>query len=386
MTSFSLSVEHLFDGENILSHQTIDIEDGLIKNIQNSRANAKTLSGMLVPGFIDIQVNGGGGYLFNQQPNVDTLIGIAKAHQQFGTTGWLPTLVTDSLEKMRRAADAVSQARSLKTNGILGIHFEGPHLSVEKKGVHSAELIRELSEQEKQIYARKDLGQVVVTLAPENVTPELITELVSKGVIVCLGHSNANFETTQIALDAGATGFTHLFNAMSQLTSREPGMVGAAFLDKDSYAGLILDGIHVHPATAKLAYSQKDKLILVTDAMPPVGSEQTSFEFFGHKVSRDGDKLTDRYGRLAGSVLDMNSAVNNAVDMLNIKRVKAINLATRNPARFLGLENKYGQLKVLANASMLLLNKDGLVQSSWIDGNKIFCSGPKSKRMRPSTM
>ncbi len=372
MTSFSLSVEKLFDGEKVLHNQTVLVEAGLIKSIQNSKSNIKSLPGMLVPGFIDIQVNGGGGCLFNQNPNVKTLIKIADAHQAYGTTGWLPTLVTDCLEKMQQAADAVSQARSIKTTGILGVHFEGPHLSVEKKGVHSAELIRELSPAEMKIYTRKDLGQVVVTLAPENVAPKLISELVGADVIVCLGHSNADFETTQKALDAGATGFTHLFNAMSPFGSREPGMVGAALLDKNSYAGLILDGIHVHPMSAKLALAQKQKIMLITDAMPPVGCTQTSFEFFGHKVVREGNKLTDRNGRLAGSVLDMISAVNNAVDMLGVELTGAINLASKNPARFLGLENRYGELKEQANACMLLLDDKGVIQSNWIDGHKIF--------------
>lgn len=367
----TIKVASLFDGDKISYQKYIRVKNGCIDSIGSLAENEECLPGMLVPGFIDIQVNGGGGFLFNQSPDVETLIGIGSAHHKFGTTGWLPTLVTDNIKKMQQAADAVSDARRVKNTGILGIHFEGPHLSVAKKGVHSAELIRDLGEQEKQLFMRQDLGKVMVTLAPENVAPKLITELVNAGVLVCLGHSNADFETTQSALEAGANCFTHLFNAMSQFTAREPGMVGAALLNKKSYAGIIMDRIHVHPNSAKLAFSQKENMILVTDAMPPVGCEQSSFEFFGHQVQREGDKLTDRNGSLAGSMLDMNSAVNNTVDILGIEKTQAIKFASKIPARFLGLEKKYGFITKGYNASMLLLDDKGAIQSSWIDGNRI---------------
>jgi len=368
----TIKVASLFDGDKISYRKIIRIKNGCIDSIDSLAENEECLFGMLVPGFIDIQVNGGGGFLFNQSPDVETLIGIASAHQKFGTTGWLPTLVTDNIEKMQQAADAVSDARRVKNTGILGIHFEGPHLSIAKKGVHSAELIRGLGEREKQLFMRQDLGKVVVTLAPENVSPELIAELVNAGVLVCLGHSNADFETAQRALDAGASGFTHLFNAMSQFTSREPGMVGAALLDKKSYAGIILDGIHVHPDSAKLAFSQKKNIMLVTDAMPPVGCKQTSFEFFGQQVQREGNKLTDRNGSLAGSVLDMNTAVNNLAKILDIEKTEAINYASKMPAQFLGLQKKYGKIKVHFKASMLLFDDKGSIVSSWINGDRIF--------------
>ncbi len=373
MTSvLTIKVASLFDGDKISYRKIIRINNGCVDSIESLAENEKCLSGMLVPGFIDLQVNGGGGALFNHSPDVETLVAIGAAHQKFGTTGWLPTLVTDNIEKMQRAADAIRDARCVKNTGILGIHFEGPHLSIAKKGIHSAELIRTLGEKEKQLFTRQDLGKVVVTLAPEKVAPELITELIHSGVLVCLGHSNADFETTQKALNAGASGFTHLFNAMSQFTSREPGMVGAALLDTQSYAGIILDGIHVHPSSVKLAFAQKKNMMLVTDAMPLVGSDQTSFEFFGHLVQREGNKLTDRNGNLAGSMLDMNSAVNNSVNMLGIEKTKAINFASKNPARFLGLQNRYGYIKEGFNASILLLDEKGAIQSSWIDGNQIY--------------
>lgn len=369
MKSLTLNVESILIQQTIKQQQTITIKDGIIQSITDLEDNGLLfLSGVLLPGFIDIQVNGGGGVLFNQSPDFEAIVKIAKAHQAFGTTSWLPTLVTDSIEKMNLAADAVAQAITQKELGVVGIHFEGPHLSVTKKGIHSDAFIRQLTDAEKNIYSRKDIGKVMVTLAPEMVAPELITELVELGVIVSLGHSNATFGQTQKALQAGATGFTHLFNAMSAFTSREPGMVGAALLDQNSYSGLIMDGIHVHPESARATFKTQPNLMLVTDAMPPVGSSQDSFEFFGEKIQRQGNQLTDQYGRLAGSVLDMASAVKNAMEMLQISLPKAVALASKNPALFLGLHEQYGSLAVNKKANMVLINGECEVISSWIEG------------------
>jgi len=373
MKQLKLSVESLFDGKSFLSNQVVTIQNGIIVAIEDNRhLNSNVLSGSLIPGFIDIQVNGGGGKLFNQSPDLETLNIIARAHQKFGTTGWLPTLVTDSFSSMKLAADAVALARKDKSLGVLGIHFEGPHLSVEKKGIHSIEFIRKISKAEKDLFSREDLGQVVVTLAPEIVSPEDIRELVEIGVIVCLGHSNATFEQANEALKAGASGFTHLFNAMSQFTSREPGLVGAALLDENSYAGIIIDGHHVHNKSAKLAINTKSNVILVTDAMPLVGSDSNHFDFFGEHINRTGNRLSNQTGQLAGSVLDMNTAVINAIEWLDLPPEKAINLATRNPADFLRLDSFYGRLKVGTKANMLLLDDSRQVVSSWIEGKQLF--------------
>jgi len=373
MKQLKLSVESLFDGKSFLSNQTITIQDGIIVRIEDSQnLDSNILSGCLIPGFIDIQVNGGGGKLFNQSPDLETLKAIARAHQKFGTTGWLPTLVSDSFSAMESAADAVVLARQDKSLGVLGIHFEGPYLSIEKKGIHAAKFIRKISDEEKKLFSRKDLGQVVVTLAPEVVSLNDISELVDMGVIVCLGHSNATFEQVNEALKAGASGFTHLFNAMSQFTSREPGLVGAALLDENSYAGIILDGQHVHKDSAKLAINTKPNIILVTDAMPPVGTDENHFNFFDEKIERNGYQLTNQAGQLAGSVLDMNSAVNNTIEWLDVSCAKAINLATKNPARFLKIGALYGALRVGAKANMVLLDIHRQVTTSWIEGKQLF--------------
>ena len=373
MNSFSINVKSLFDGESLLKNQTVTVREGYIETIIKTDDKDKTNSreGVLIPGYIDIQVNGGGGYFFNQSPEVETIRLIGEAHQQFGTTGWLPTLISDCYEKMQQAAESVASARKSGVPGVLGIHFEGPHLSVDKRGVHGEKYIRSIGERELALFSRKDLGQVIITVAPENVSTDTIETLVAAGVKVCLGHSNATYQQASAAIMAGASGFTHLYNAMSQLNSREPGMVGAAFSHTDCYSGLIMDNIHVHPASAKLAIEQIKNIMLVTDAMPCVGTEQSEFDFFGQKIIRKNGRLTDQEGRLAGSVLDMAQAVSNCINLLNLPFEKSVNLASINPARFLGVDSHYGALVAGKKASMVLLDDNYKVISSWIDGEQV---------------
>ncbi len=375
MSSISFSVESLLYKDQLLTNQRIGLKNDRIEFVEDNPSNQPIdYQGVLVPGFIDLQVNGGGGYLFNESPNLDTIKQIGQAHQKFGVTGWLPTLITDSVEKMQQAADAVALAREQKEPGILGIHFEGPGLLAEKKGVHKAEFIRQLSELERAIMTRGDLGQVVTTIAPEETSKEVIAYLSSMGVKVCLGHSNANYQQAKEALDAGASGFTHLFNAMSPLGSREPGMVGAALNGKKSYVGLILDGIHVHPVTAELAIRLQENIMLVSDAMPLVGTQDKVFQLQGETIVRDGDKLTNSQGQIAGSVLNMAQAVKNAISMLGLTLPQAVKLASENPAKFLGIEQDYGVIAKGKKANMVLLNDEGNVTASWIDGQKTFTS------------
>lgn len=373
MNSFSLNVESILLGQSIVCDQTIEVKDGLIVSISDCHQPPEQIvKGLLVPGFIDTQVNGGGGYLFNQDPCLETLQKIAKAHQQHGTTGWLPTFITDSRAKMAAAANAVAQAIRQKTSGVLGIHFEGPFISKEKKGIHAENHIAVFTAEDLAFFKRKDLGQIIVTLAPEAVSIEHIKALVSAGVIVSLGHTNATYAQAQAAFDAGATGVTHLFNAMSPFNSREPGLVGASFVNKRIFCGLILDGIHVHPMSAKVAIQTISNIMLVTDAMPPAASNVTSFEYCGEQYIKQDNKLCDRQGRLAGSNLTMNQAVINSQSMLGLSICQSIKLVSYNPASFLGLEQSYGELKVGKKASMLLLSEDKSIVTSWIDGFKVF--------------
>ena len=373
---FTLIAEQLFDGEAFHRDVPVTIEDGLIASLDTaSGAKEIRYPGTLVPGFIDVQVNGGGGALFNTSPTVACIETIGKAHARFGTTGFLPTLITDDVQVMAKAADAVASAVAQKSAGVLGVHFEGPHLSVPKKGVHPQGFIREITEAELAIFCRQDLGIRVVTLAPENVSPEVIRLLVESGVKVCLGHSNADYDTVVAALAAGATGFTHLYNAMSPLGSREPGVVGAAIESETAWCGLIVDGHHVHPAAARIALRAKPrgKVMLVTDAMPPVGmDDETSFELFGTQVLRVGDRLNAVTGELAGCVLDMATAVENCVKMLGLPLGEALRMASLYPAEFLGIAESVGRLVVGQRADLVLLDNQHKVLANYIAGNAVY--------------
>ncbi|WP_196138860.1 N-acetylglucosamine-6-phosphate deacetylase [Aliikangiella sp. G2MR2-5] len=368
MNSFSLAVSAFFDGEKILGPQRVDINNGLVSYFESIPESEVSHKGLLTAGFIDWQVNGGGGVLFNEKPTLDSLIAISQAHVRFGSTGIFPTLITDEYSKMELAASAVAAARRGNINNILGVHFEGPHLSLEKKGVHSERFIRPISQREIDLFCREELGRVIVTLAPEQVDVDIIEQLTEKNVIVSLGHSNASYSGVVGALAAGASGFTHLFNAMSPLTSREPGMVGAALTNLKSYYGLIMDGIHVHPAVAKLALNANPNMTLVTDAMSVVGTDEQSFELLGETITRTGSQLTDPRGRLAGSALDMANAVINAQNMLMIDKTQALNLASKNVAHFLSMEKTLGTLSPGKKASMVLLEANGNVIASWVEG------------------
>ncbi|MEZ9822169.1 N-acetylglucosamine-6-phosphate deacetylase [Shewanella sp. 10N.286.45.A1] len=372
----TIVAERLFDGQQYHSELPITFEDGNIIAFDTVKgAKESKVNGTVCPGFIDVQVNGGGGVLFNATPTRQGIEAIGLAHAKFGTTAYLPTLITDNVSVMQHAADAVADAIAAKSSGVLGVHFEGPHLSIPKKGVHPQPHIRRISNAELEVFSRQDLGVRVVTLAPENVSPEVISALVESGVKVCLGHSNADYDTVKAALDAGATGFTHLFNAMSAFGSRSPGMVGAALESADAWCGLIVDGHHVHPAAAKVAINAKPKgkVMLVTDAMPPVGLDsEESFELFGTQVIRVGDRLNAVTGELAGCVLDMAGAVKNSVSMLELSPEEAMRMASLYPAKFLGIDKQFGSLEIGKRADLVLINDEYKVQQTYIGGQLIF--------------
>ncbi|WP_404340418.1 N-acetylglucosamine-6-phosphate deacetylase [Pseudoalteromonas mariniglutinosa] len=364
--------KQLFTGDEFLANAFFSVQNGRFQ-LEHTAEQAIELSGLVVPGFIDVQVNGGGGAFFNAEQTAHCLTRIAKAHAQFGSTAIMPTLITDKIDVMHAAADATAAALDAGVAGVLGIHFEGPHLSLPKKGTHSERLIRPITEQEFAIYARQDLGIKMVTLAPETVSVADIERLIACNVKVSIGHTNADFATTMAALSAGADGFTHLFNAMSPFTSREPGVVGAALWDNNSWCGLIVDGHHVHASSAKLAIrtKQRGKIMLVTDAMPPVGTDDMEFDFFdGRKVIRTGDRLNSSTGELAGSVLDMASAVSNAVNTLDISLAEALRMAALYPAEYLGLTKK-GRLLTGFDADFVLLDEQKKVIATYIAGQKI---------------
>ena len=324
----------------------------------------------LLPGFIDCQVNGGGGVLFNDRPTVDGIRAIAGAHRRFGTTGLLPTLISDSADVMRAAIEATDAAITRSVPGVLGIHLEGPYLAPGRKGIHDESAFREPDAAEIALAASLRRGITLLTLAPERVPPETIRTLIDAGVIVAAGHTAADYATTRRALDEGVRGFTHLFNAMSPLKSREPGAVGAALEDRACWCGLIVDGHHVHPASLRVALAAKPagKLFLVTDAMPPVGRTDTSFQLNGETITvRDG-VCRNAEGVLAGSVLTMIGAVRNCVKLLGLPLAEAARMASTYPADFLGLSGTHGRIAAGYRADFTVIDEAFAVHETWIGG------------------
>jgi N-acetylglucosamine-6-phosphate deacetylase len=325
---------------------------------------------MLLPGFIDAQVNGGGGVLFNEAPTVETLRRIGAAHRRFGTTGFLPTLISDRAEVMRAALAAVEQALAEDVPGVLGIHLEGPYLAPARKGVHDAKYFHAPGRDELALLCAPHRGVRLLTLAPDRVPVGTIGALAAAGVIVCAGHTAADYETTRAALAAGVRGFTHLFNAMTPFGSREPGVVGAALEDADSWCGIIVDGHHVHPASLRVALAAKPrgKMLLVTDAMPPVGADRPDYVLNGETIiAKDGICQTAQ-GVLAGSALDMAGAVRNAVQLLGLPPDEAVRMASTYPAEFLGLGESHGRIAPGYRADLVVLDDEYRVQQSWIGG------------------
>ena len=336
-------------------------------------ADAKThdLHGrLLLPGFIDVQVNGGGGLLFNDEPSVETLRGIAAAHRKFGTTGMLPTLITDTADKMRAALQAVDEAIEQRVPGILGIHVEGPFLAQARKGIHDATLFRVPDDEDVEALIAPHKGPVMLTLAPDQVPTTVIARLAGAGVVVVAGHTAADYATTRAALDAGVSGFTHLYNAMTPLASRDPGVVGAALDDPHSWCGLIVDGHHVHPAALRIAIAAKarGKCVLVTDAMPPVGSDRPDYVLNGQTIVMREGICQSEAGVLAGSGLDMAGAVRNTVQMLGLPLAEASRMASSYPAAWIGLDRTHGRIAAGYQADFAVLDDALMVQETWVAG------------------
>lgn len=325
---------------------------------------------LLLPGFIDSQVNGGGGVLFNDAPSVETIRAIGRAHRTFGTTGFLPTLISADLDVVARAIAAVQHAIQMGVPGVLGIHIEGPFLNVARKGVHDPAKLRELDTSAVGLLTSLCGGKTLVTLAPEMTTPEIIQKLVKAGVVVSAGHTNATYAEIATALRHGLKGFTHLFNAMSQLTGREPGVVGAALDDRDSWCGIIVDGEHTDPVVLRIALRCKphDRFMLVTDAMPSVGTNSTSFNLQGRKIRVSGMVCVDEDGRLAGANIDMASCVRNAIRLLQVPLPEAVRMASRYPAEFLGLAHEMGRIRAGYRANLVLADENLNVLETWIEG------------------
>lgn len=357
--------------------QTLVIQDGLIAGIYDDDRrpeNADVTHDMeglrVLPGLIDVQVNGGGGVLFNDRPTVETIKTIGAAHRRFGTTGFLPTLISDDLDVMAAAIQAVDDAFKHDVPGVLGIHLEGPFLNHARKGVHDASKFGIIGEREIALLSRLKRGKTLVTLAPEMTTPQTIKTLTERGIIVAAGHTQASYQQAHDALDAGLTGFTHLFNAMTPITSRQPGIITAALEDARAWCGIIVDGHHVHPATLRMALraKQTEQIFLVTDAMPSVGAAHKPFKLGTQIISVADGKCVTEDGTLAGSDLDMIGAVRNARDMLRVPLESAVRMGSLTPARFLGLDSHMGAIRIGQQADIIAVNDDFDVVNSWIKG------------------
>lgn len=364
----------------VVERHTVLIEDGRIRALAALNDVPKDVvmrdlkGGLLLPGFIDTQVNGGGGVLFGDTPTVDALRQIAAAHARFGTTGFLPTLISGDFALIRAAIAAVDAAIETGVPGILGIHIEGPFLNTARKGIHDASKFRPLDEEAFALLTSVKRGKTMVTLAPEQTTPEVIAALAKAGVIVSAGHTDGTYAQIHAALGHGLTGFTHLFNAMSPLRAREPGAVGAALDDHESYCGIIVDGKHVDPATLRIALRCKraDRLMLVTDAMPSVGATNKRFALQGRMITVKDGVCVAPDGTLAGSDLDMASAVRNAMAMLGLDLKTAVDMAVRNPAAFLGLSREFGAISAGQHASLVCVDDALSVHETWVDGRQVY--------------
>ena len=368
---FAVAADCIFDGET-LHHRAAVVVDGerIAKVVPRADIGVPRVAlpegAWLAPGFVDLQVNGGGDVLFNDAPTAESIAAIAAAHRRFGTTGLLPTLITDRPEKTMAAIAAVQQAMR-REPAVLGLHLEGPFLSRKKPGVHDPKLIRAPTSADLETLTAPRRGALVVTLAPEQVPVGFIERLVAADVRVCLGHSMATYAQTRAALAEGLTGFTHLFNAMRPLESREGGPIAAALETPSCWYGLIVDGVHVDPAMLRLALRGLGSPMLVTDAMPPVGGSRKTFRLYDKEISvRDGRCVTAD-GTLAGAFLDMATAVRNCVRLLGLPLERALRLASVDPAAFLGL--KVGRLAPGYRADMVALDPEQVaVQRTWIAG------------------
>lgn len=373
----ALLADRIFDGRRWHEHAAVLIENGRIAglgaagDVPADCAREQLPGGaMLAPGFIDLQVNGGGGVLLNDRPTPDGMRAIARAHRRLGTTALLPTLITDSLEQM---ASAIAAARTAtEIDGVLGVHLEGPYLSPARPGVHRKEHIR--AAEMRDLEPLRDLpAHSLVTLAPECVPDGFVRALASSGVRVAVGHSEASAGRVLQAIDEGLTGVTHLYNAMPPLMGRTPGIVGAALAEPRLIAGIIADGIHVDAISVRAAFAAKsaDGVVLVSDAMPTVGADITRFELMGRTIMLQNGKLSTEEGTLAGAHLDMAGAVRNAVTLAHIPLDDALRSATLTPARFLGLEHERGALVAGARADLVAVSKSLDVLSVWADGERV---------------
>jgi len=384
-TSFALTAARIFDGETWHRDTALLVRDGQVDGLVAPGSVPEGVAlvdcgvGTVAPGFVDLQVNGGGGVMLNDRQDVDAIRTICAAHARFGTTALLPTLITDTPKITADAVAAGIAAHAAAVPGFIGLHLEGPHLSVGRKGAHDPALIRPMSESDEAalVASRARLPALLTTVAPESVTADQVGRLAAAGIVVSLGHSDASYATARAYAAAGASMATHLFNAMSQIGNREAGLAGAAIDQGGLWAGLIADGIHVDVATMGIALRAKrgpSKIFLVTDAMATIGTDMTEFALNGRVIQRRDGRLTLEDGTLAGADLDMISAVRFVHGKLGLDLGEALRMASLYPAQAMGIDPSHGRLRKGSRADLVHLTADLGVGSLWISGKKVFAA------------
>ena len=379
--AFAIRAPSVFDGEHFLPDHCVIVHQGTVTQLlpaddcPRDLQRVELATGTLAPGLVDLQVNGGGDLLFNNAPSANTVHAMLAAHRGSGTTAILPTFLSDTRARQQLAVAAVRAARAAGNPGILGIHLEGPFFEPARRGAHSAGMIRPPQDEDMDwLCSLRDLP-TVLTVAPEHMAPGQIRRLGDSDIRVCAGHSNATCEQVLQAVSEGLQGITHLFNAMSPLTHREPGMVGAALDTSALSAGLIADGIHVDPVAIRIALAAKrgpGHVFLVTDAMAPLGTEMEGFELNGRTIRRDGNRLTLEDGTLAGADIDMAASIRFLVREVGVDLDEALRMATAWPARALGTADGKGTLGAGTAADFAVLDDDLGVVSTWIGGRSVF--------------
>ncbi|RJL08941.1 N-acetylglucosamine-6-phosphate deacetylase [Paracoccus siganidrum] len=362
-----IAARRLFDGNRILADHAVEIEDGRIRALRPARPEEALLEGLLAPAFLDLQVNGGGGAMVDGTTDLAALRHLCATHRRLGAAGILPTLITDTPQATAQVVAAGIAAAQADVPGFLGLHLEGPHLDPRRKGAHDPALIRPMGQDDlaRLCEAARRLPALMVTLAPEAATPAQIAALSQAGAIVSLGHSDCDLDTARAAFAAGARCATHLFNAMSQMGHRQPGLVGAV-LAGEGHAGLIADGIHVHPAAMRVALAARDSgIFLVTDCMAFAGTELTEMPLNGRRVLRHDGRLTLEDGTLAGADLTLAEAVGNLVRLVGLAPERALAMASAEPARLLGQDHRFGRLAPGHAAQMVLLDGDYRLLDVW---------------------
>lgn len=378
----AISAPKVFDGRQWHRDSAVVFENGHVIGVLPVEDVTETIplrrldEGHLVPGFVDLQVNGGGGVLLNDDPTAETIDTICRTHARFGTTALLPTLITDTPGMTRAAIGAAKAALQRPVAGCFGLHLEGPHLSEARRGAHDPKLIRPATDADIDglIDAARDVDNLLVTMAPESVSTDQVTKLVAGGVRLSLGHSAAGYGDATAMIGAGAHMVTHLFNAMSPLGHREPGVVGAALESGSVYAGLIADGYHVDPATMAIAIRAKKgpgKIFLVTDAMSTIGSDLTTLTLNGREITRAGGRLTLEDGTLAGADIDMMSSVRVLIDSVGLAMEEALRMASLYPAEAMGVSDTHGCLKAGSRADFIQLTAGLELQEVWIGGESV---------------